>query len=82
MIQADDEVRVVSMSGKNGGYVARPRRIGRVLKVEDDKGLVRFPQSIKRETSYYRHDHWFYLKDMKVVHRRPRKAKKRRRRKR
>jgi len=81
MIQVDDEVRVVSMSGRNGEYVVRPRRIGRVLKVEDDKGLVRFPQSVKRETSYYRHDHWFYLKDLKVVHRRSRKAKRRRRRK-
>lgn len=78
MIQTDDEVRVISASGKNGKYVSRPRRFGRVVEVEDDKGLVRFPQ-MKREVPYYQYDHWFYLKDLKVVHRRSRKAKRRRR---
>lgn len=79
MIQTDDEVRVISASGKNGKYVSRPRRFGRVIEVEDDKGLVRFPQSMKREVAYYRYDHWFYLKDLKVVHRKVRKTKRKRR---
>lgn len=65
------DVKVTTLSGKYSKYLTRPGREGKLIKIDRDNGLVHFPES-KRAFSYYRHDHWFKLKDLReVFHREP-----------
>lgn len=74
------DVKVITLSGKYSKYLSRPGREGKLIKIDRDNGLVHFPAS-QRAFSYYRHDHWFKLSDLREIHHRPRKkqGKKRRR---
>ena len=78
-MQVGSDVKVKSLSGKFAKYLTRPGREGTLIKIDGENGLVRFPQSIKRERLYYRHDHWFKLKDLREIHHRPRKKKRKKR---
>ena len=68
-MQLNDSVKVMSQSGKYSDYVSRPRREGQVLKIAGDIAQVRFPQG-KRDSSYYSHDHWFRIQDLRIIHHR------------
>ncbi|MBA7607016.1 hypothetical protein ES703_14168 [subsurface metagenome] len=71
-------VKVTTLSGKYSKYLSRPGREGKLIKIDGDNGLVHFPDS-QRAFSYYRHDHWFKLKDLReVIHREPKSSKRRR----
>lgn len=72
------DVKVKNLSGKFSKYLTRPGREGTLIKIDGDNGLVHFPESM-RAFSYYRHDHWFKLKDLREVHHREPKSSKRRR---
>jgi len=61
-------VKVTALSGKYSKYLSRPGREGKLIKIDGDNGLVHFPES-KRAFSYYCHDHWYKLKDLREVHR-------------
>jgi len=71
-------VKVTTLSGKYSKYLSRPSREGKLIKIDGDNGLVHFIAS-QRAFSYYRHDHWFKLKDLReVIHREPKSRKRRR----
>lgn len=73
-------VKVKPLAGKYSKYVTRPGREGKLIKIDGENGLVRFPQNPRRDFCYYRHDHWFKLKDLREVHHRPRKKQSKKRR--
>lgn len=79
-MQVGSDVKIKALSGKYVEYVRRPGREGKLIKIDGENGLVRFPESLKREFSYYRHDHWFKLNDLREVHHRPRKKQSKKRR--
>jgi len=73
-------VKVKILSGKYTKYLTCPSREGKLIKIDRDNGLVHFPEST-RAFSYYRHDHWFKLNDLRETHHRsPKKKRKKRRR--
>ena len=72
------DVKVKDLSGKYSKYLSRPGREGKLIKIEGDNGLVHFPETW-RAFHYYRHDHWYKLKDLREVHHRQTKRRRKRR---
>lgn len=72
ILEVGKTVKVTKFSGKIASqYLRKPSKKGVIIKVDGDKALVRFKREPGRNCRiYYRHDHWIYLKDLRVIRKR------------